>query len=191
MPIQRPRRSFAPPEDNPLQNMKLRQLSKDENPEFVLTFNNLSSKHYQPKKKLTYRQLFGELQQEQTKMRLMLSLAQAQQPKELPQRTPTSRPTSVSKTRRPRQSSGELRPEKDGVSLRRAQSGNLMRNIHSSYSTGRLLKIRTSWTGEYFNQADQDKPRSLRVKGSKAPSQEMVDHLRRNSISSLRRLEYE
>ena len=66
-----------------------------------------------------------------------------------------------------------------------------MRNLHSSQSTGRLWRTKNSWNGESSN-IIKAKPKGgggiLRVKGSKAPENEMVDHLKRNSVKELHRL---
>jgi len=41
-----------------------------------VTFNNHTHKTYQPKKKLTYKQLFGTLKEEQEKMKLIMKVVE-------------------------------------------------------------------------------------------------------------------
>ena len=73
--------------------------------------------------------------------------------------------------------------------LENESSSTLMRNLHSSHTTGRLWKMRTSWNGELYSTVNTKlKTDNLRIRGSKAPSKEMVDHFQRNSMKELRRM---
>jgi hypothetical protein len=177
-----PRRSFVPKDDNPLQNIKLRALDRSPAPDIVLTFTNKSNKQFQPKKQLAYRQLFKELHEEAEKMQIMQRVAavvEEQKPKEKRQRTSVSRKSAENGLYRTATSEAETRKGMSR-SARRIYSSINFRQGKVVIQSG-IYKSQRSDKDDWSSTNNSPARTFLKIRGSKAPDAEIVDHLRRNA----------
>lgn len=68
-----PKKVSKPKDNNPLQNMKLKNIDKNDLKDCILTFTNKTNRQFLPKKQIIYKRLMQELEEEHMKMTIIKS----------------------------------------------------------------------------------------------------------------------
>jgi hypothetical protein len=198
-----PRQPVSRKDDNPLQNMKLRQIESEAEKQLVLTFKNNSSALYKSKRSLKFQHLLQKLGQEQHKisiikqhMKQSKDTARERELLNLNNNSSNCNPDERQDAQRNYHSYRKIHSEqvrKRGSLPAHSQntSGShrlLTGRLHSSINFRETHRAppESSRNVELLQSPRQDLGKAslrLQIRGRVAPSREVVDHLKRSSTS--------